>query len=46
MVEQNAFAALRLCDRGYLLESGKVTLEGTGVELKDDPYVREAYLGG
>ena len=46
MVEQNAFAALRLCDRAYLLESGKVTLEGTGVELKDDPYVREAYLGG
>ena len=46
MVEQNAFAALRLCDRAYLLESGKVTLEGTGVELKDDSYVREAYLGG
>ena len=46
MVEQNAFAALRLCDRAYLLESGKVTLEGTGAELKDDPYVREAYLGG
>ena len=46
MVEQNAFAALKLCDRAYLLESGKVTLEGTGAELKDDPYVREAYLGG
>ena len=46
MVEQNAFAALKLCDRSYLLESGKITLEGTGTELKDDPYVREAYLGG
>ena len=46
MVEQNAFAALEMCDRSYVLESGEVTLRGTGRELLDDPHVREAYLGG
>ena len=46
MVEQNAYAALELCDRCYLLESGEVTLTGSGRELLDDPHVKEAYLGG
>ncbi len=46
MVEQNAYAALELCDRCYLLESGEVTLSGSGKELLDDPHVKEAYLGG
>ena len=46
MVEQNAYAALELCDRSYLLESGEVTLTGSGPELLDDPHVKEAYLGG
>ena len=46
MVEQNAFAALKLCDHSYLLESGAVTLKGTGEELRDNEHVREAYLGG
>jgi len=46
MVEQNAYAALALCDRSYLLESGEVTLEGTGKELIENPHVKEAYLGG
>ncbi len=46
MVEQNAYAALELCDRSYLLESGEVTLTGSGEELLDDPHVKEAYLGG
>ncbi len=46
MVEQNAYAALDLCDRSYLLESGEVTLTGSGEELLDDPHVKEAYLGG
>jgi len=46
MVEQNAYAALGLCDRSYLLESGEVTLEGTGKELIENPYVKQAYLGG
>ena len=46
LVEQNAYAALALCDRSYLLESGEVTLTGSGEELLDDPHVKEAYLGG
>ena len=46
MVEQNAYAALELCDRSYLLESGEVTLTGSGAELLDNPHMKEAYLGG
>jgi branched-chain amino acid transport system ATP-binding protein len=46
MVEQNAYAALELCDRAYLLESGSVVLSGDGHELIGNPYVRAAYLGG
>ena len=45
MVEQNAFAALELSDRSYVLEQGRVTLTGTGRELLDNPQVRSAYLG-
>jgi branched-chain amino acid transport system ATP-binding protein len=46
MVEQNAYAALEMCDRAYLLETGEVVLQGTGASLLDDPHVRTAYLGG
>jgi len=46
MVEQNAFAALDMCDHAYLLESGTLALEGTGRQLIDNPHVRQAYLGG
>jgi branched-chain amino acid transport system ATP-binding protein len=46
MVEQNAYAALDMCDRAYLLESGTLTLEGTGRALIDNPHIRQAYLGG
>jgi branched-chain amino acid transport system ATP-binding protein len=46
MVEQNAYAALELCDRAYVLESGEVALHGLGKELLNDPHVKEAYLGG
>lgn len=46
MVEQNALAALALCDRSYLLESGTVALQGRGRELLEDRHVKEAYLGG
>ncbi|RIA47644.1 ABC transporter ATP-binding protein [Dichotomicrobium thermohalophilum] len=46
MVEQNAFAALELCDHSYVLESGETTLQGTGEELLRDEHVRKAYLGG
>ncbi len=45
MVEQNAFAALELCDRAYVLEQGAVTMAGTGTELLDNPRVKRAYLG-
>lgn len=45
MVEQNAFAALELSDRSYVLEQGRITLTGTGRELLDNPLVRQAYLG-
>jgi branched-chain amino acid transport system ATP-binding protein len=45
MVEQNAFAALELSDRSYVLEQGRVTLAGTGAELLDNPHVKSAYLG-
>jgi branched-chain amino acid transport system ATP-binding protein len=45
MVEQNAFAALELCDRAYVLEQGAVAMTGTGAELLDDPRVGSAYLG-
>lgn len=46
LVEQNAQMALSVADRGYVLETGKVTLDGDAQELLDDPMVIEAYLGG
>ena len=45
LVEQNASAALAIADRGYVLETGHVVLEGKGAALLDDPKVRAAYLG-
>lgn len=45
MVEQNAFAALELCDRAYVLEQGRVVMTGTGAELLGNPHVKSAYLG-
>ena len=45
MVEQNAFAALELCDRAYVLDQGCVTKTGTGAELLGDPHVKSTYLG-
>lgn len=46
LVEQNALAALEMCDRAYLLESGEVRLSGSGAELCKNPHVKAAYLGG
>jgi branched-chain amino acid transport system ATP-binding protein len=46
MVEQNALAALDMCDRSYLLETGRVVQYGTGQQMLDDAHVRRAYLGG
>lgn len=45
LVEQNARAALQIADRGYVLENGKVVLEGTGADLLADQDVKRAYLG-
>jgi branched-chain amino acid transport system ATP-binding protein len=46
MVEQNALAALEMCDHAYLLESGSLALSGNGRDLVDNPHVRSAYLAG
>ncbi|HKY22691.1 MAG TPA: ABC transporter ATP-binding protein [Vicinamibacterales bacterium] len=45
LVEQNANAALKHSDRGYVLETGEVILEGSATEIAGNPRVREAYLG-
>ena len=45
LVEQNANAALKHSDRGYVLETGAVVFEGTAAEIANNPRVREAYLG-
>ena len=46
LIEQNANKALAIADRGYVLETGKVVLTGTGKELLASEEVRKAYLGG
>lgn len=46
LVEQNANLALKISHYGYVLETGRLILEGTGAELQSHPQVREAYLGG
>ena len=46
LVEQNAFGALKLAHRGYVLVNGSVTMSGTGKDLLADPHVRAAYLEG
>jgi branched-chain amino acid transport system ATP-binding protein len=45
LVEQNAYAALAIADRGYVMETGRISLSGTGRALLDDSKVRTAYLG-
>ena len=46
IVEQNAYHALKLAHRGYVMVTGSVTMSGTGRELLDDPQVKAAYLEG
>lgn len=46
LVEQNANQALKLADRGYVLENGHIVTQGSGEALLNDPAIREAYLGG
>lgn len=45
LVEQNANMALSIAHRGYVLETGRIVLEGTAQELRDNPMVKKAYLG-
>lgn len=46
LVEQNAYMALSVAHRGYVLETGRIVLEGSARELRDNPQVKAAYLGG
>ncbi len=46
LVEQNAEMALQIADRAYVLESGRITLSGTGKELAESEAIKKAYLGG
>jgi len=46
LVEQNAYEALTISDRCYIIETGNITLEGRSSELINDPRVKDAYLGG
>jgi len=45
LVDQNARAALAIADRAYVLETGRITLSGTGADLLASPEVQSAYLG-
>jgi len=45
LVEQNVREALELADRGYVIQSGRVVLEGTGEELLESDMVKKAFLG-
>lgn len=45
LIEQNASMALSIADRGYVLENGKIIMEGKGKELLENPKVKDAYLG-
>lgn len=45
LVEQNVHRALACVDRGYVLENGRIVLDGKAAELSDNPRIKEAYLG-
>ena len=45
LVEQNVRLALRISDRGYVLENGRIVLKGSSKEILNNPYVKKAYLG-
>ncbi len=46
LIEQNAYDALAISDRAYIMETGRITLEGKSADLMQDTRVRDAYLGG
>lgn len=45
VIEQNADAALKIADHAFVMETGRIVLQGSGTELLDNPIVKEAYLG-
>jgi branched-chain amino acid transport system ATP-binding protein len=45
LVEQNAYKALSIADRAYVLEQGRIKMEGSAKEIAENPLVQEAYLG-
>ena len=45
LIEQNAYGALKIADRGYVMETGRIAIEGPAVDLIQNPRIREAYLG-
>ncbi len=45
LVEQNVLRSLQLCHRGYVLENGRITLEGPRESLLQSPHIKQAYLG-
>lgn len=45
LIEQNVFHSLKIADRGYVLENGRVALSGSGRELLENPHIRKTYLG-
>jgi branched-chain amino acid transport system ATP-binding protein len=46
MVEQNASLALQIAQYGYVMQTGRIVLQGKAAALLDDPHIRDAYLGG
>ena len=45
LIEQNVFHSLKISDRGYVLENGRIALSGTGADLLENPHIRKTYLG-
>ena len=45
LVEQNAKIAIKLCDRGYVMNNGEITMSGSSLELENNEHIKEAYLG-
>jgi branched-chain amino acid transport system ATP-binding protein len=45
LIEQNVFHSLKIADRGYVLENGRIVLDGRGRELLENPHIRKTYLG-